>query len=532
MRRSVTRKQAVNVSLFPFLAVLICTMGALIVLLIMVVQQARATAHTVTEADEVQEVAPSEEELLEEDFEWQQEVLEGLREQKTEKIAKARLALSHLEEHLRDLKTTWKNLQARAEELRNVEQDRDLESQDNEQQLAELRQAIAQIQNEIAAAQKELAKQPKSFAIVPYEGPNGTRRRPLFIECTRQGVILQPEGLVLQAEDFNGMLGPGNPLDAALRAKREYYARVVGAQQVGEPYPLIIVRPDGVLAYVAARAAMKAWDDEFGYELIEQDVELSYPPVDPNLGQELVAVVRQARRRQATLAAAMPSRYRGGASQGFTDVSGGGGAGAESTGGATLGTGQGGYAATRDGTGQAGGPGNAGRLASTRRNGTQETGAAGRETGGQSQGQPGGSPQAGGGSPQAAGGGQAGQTADLSPIATARGKNFAVPKSKRGMTGVTRYLRVAVLTDRLVILPESGEDRAPRVILLENQMQPQIDRFLAEMWKHVETWDIALPGGYWKPILSVEVAPGSEQRFQELATLLQDSGIRVERKRR
>ena len=34
------RKQAVTMALFPFLAVLVCTMGALIVLLVMVVQQA------------------------------------------------------------------------------------------------------------------------------------------------------------------------------------------------------------------------------------------------------------------------------------------------------------------------------------------------------------------------------------------------------------------------------------------------------------------------------------------------------------
>ncbi len=396
MRRRVTRKPAVQVSLFPFLAVLICTMGALIVLLIMVVQQARASAHAVAEAAIVEEVAPSEEALIEEDYQWQQEVLEGLREEKTQKIAKARLALSHLEEHLRELKTTWKNLQARAEALSLVEQDRGREAEDDTRQLAELRTAIAEIQNEIAAAQKELASRPKSFAIVPYEGPNGTRRRPLFIECTGQGVMLQPEGILLRAEDFNGMLGPGNPLDAALRAKREYYARVVGAQQVGEPYPLIIVRPDGVMAYVAARAAMKAWDDEFGYELVEQDVELSYPPADPNLGQELVDVVRQARRRQATLAAAMPSRFRGGAAQSFTDVVGGEGSGLAASGGATLGTGQGGTAATRGNTRQSGGTGRDGRATSGSRREGQETDDTGKTARGSSGGPVRGGGQAGG----------------------------------------------------------------------------------------------------------------------------------------
>ena len=38
------RRQNVGVALFPFLAVLICTMGALIVLLVLLVQQARVDA--------------------------------------------------------------------------------------------------------------------------------------------------------------------------------------------------------------------------------------------------------------------------------------------------------------------------------------------------------------------------------------------------------------------------------------------------------------------------------------------------------
>ena len=49
MRRPASRKTQVGISLFPFLAVLICTMGALIVLLILVVQQARVQADTVAD---------------------------------------------------------------------------------------------------------------------------------------------------------------------------------------------------------------------------------------------------------------------------------------------------------------------------------------------------------------------------------------------------------------------------------------------------------------------------------------------------
>jgi hypothetical protein len=46
----------------------------------------------------------------------------------------------------------------------------------------------------------------------------------------------------------------------------------------------------------------------------------------------------------------------------------------------------------------------------------------------------------------------------------------------------------------------------------------------------MDRWGLAVLGGYWKPILTVEVRPGGEQRFAELQLLMQGSGIEVERK--
>ena len=61
-------------------------------------------------------------------------------------------------------------------------------------------------------------QKPRSYSVVPYDGPNGTRRRPIYIECLADAVVLQPEGVRLSEADFEGPLGPGNPLAAALRA--------------------------------------------------------------------------------------------------------------------------------------------------------------------------------------------------------------------------------------------------------------------------------------------------------------------------
>ena len=79
-------------------------------------------------------------------------------------------------------------------------------------------------------------------------------------------------------------MGPGNPLAAALRAAREHLlAEREFDPQAGEPYPMLLVRPEGIAAYYAAREAMKSWGCDFGYELIGDDWKLAYPPPDPRL---------------------------------------------------------------------------------------------------------------------------------------------------------------------------------------------------------------------------------------------------------
>ncbi len=160
-------------------------------------------------------------------------------------------------------------------------------------------------------ARKEAAARKPCYAIVPYEGPNQTYRPPIYIECRADAVVLQPEGIELTESDFEGPPGPGNPLAAAMRAAREYLlARPNFDAKAGEPYPLLLVRPDGINAYYVAREAMVSWGADFGYELIGDDWRLAFPTADPRLTQVVRQAVATARADQARLAAAAPS-YRG-----------------------------------------------------------------------------------------------------------------------------------------------------------------------------------------------------------------------------
>ena len=112
-----------------------------------------------------------------------------------------------------------------------------------------------------------MAEKPRSFAIVPFQGKHGTRRRPIFFECDGESVVLQPEGVRFEAEDFQ-ILGPGNPLSSAMRATRQYVVTQQGTADDPsyDPYPLLLVRPSGIPAYYVARASLESYGGDFGYD--------------------------------------------------------------------------------------------------------------------------------------------------------------------------------------------------------------------------------------------------------------------------
>jgi len=118
------------------------------------------------------------------------------------------------------------------------------------------------------------------------------------------------------------------------------------------------------------------------------------------------------------------------------------------------------------------------------------------------------------------------------PGNSAKGKNWGLPEAQRHVTGVTRPIRVAVQKDKLILFPER-DDRRPQEIGLSPEMTvKEIDILVAGVQKQMRNWGIAVDGGYWKPALSVDVQPGAEDRFAELQSALNGSGIEVQRKLR
>ena len=311
-QRRLTTRTGPGISLFPFLAVLICTMGALVPLLMAMMHTARVQAEAAAVAKAAENAAKYSAELQtqREDVLWRIEQRKKSRQTTQSQLADARLDLGHLEDHSRRLRAKLEQYRNTVAELENIENaDRQKKGQ-SEAELQQLRGQIDTARQEVEQVRKQSAGRRSSYAVVPYEGPNQTRRRPIYLECLADAVVIQPEGIRLAAEDFEGPMGPGNPLAAALRAVREQLlAEREFDPQAGEPYPLLLVRPQGIAAYYAAREAMKSWGCDFGYELVGDDWKLAYPPPNPRLIEVVRQAIASARINQERLIAAAPREY-------------------------------------------------------------------------------------------------------------------------------------------------------------------------------------------------------------------------------
>ena len=515
MRRRRTPRSSLAPSLFPFLAVLICTMGALIALLVLGVQQAHVHAEVVADQHEVlsqqQDEVAEEKRLQAEDLRWQQDVLEEQRAAKKTEFAEQRLQLSHLEKHLRQLQGDWERTQRKILDMKALRDQRADQSQQWQARLQELSKQIKDIEAQLVTAREEAKKASRGYAIVVYDGNQGTRRQPIYLECTSSGIWIHPGGIKLTREDLDGPGGPGNPLDACLRTIREYLVQN-GVQQE-EPYPLLLVRPDAVYTYAMAREAMKSWQDEFGYELIEEGVPLQFSAPDENLKTLLSQTIKEARQRQVSLSRAMPSRFKDHGNGEYRPTN--SQRPAAEIAGATDSTSGRGF-----GRGTAGGAG---------RNPDYQQGRSSRESqyfkdthrSVEQQGLDQSATQVPG-----AGDGEGGSALP----SRQRKPGWGLPKKQAGVTGVSRPVRVICTTDRLIIVPGRYERLAPFTTQTQGNVAESLDSFVASLWSYMENWGIAVAGGYWKPILNVEVRPGAADHFKTLQELLESSGVEVQRR--
>ena len=497
-----------------------------------------------------------------------------------------------------------------------------------------------QVQSELTEAIAERKDQTPAFSIIPYEGANRTTRRPVYLECTAQGVVIQPEGVLVSIEDLGPPHGPGNPLDVALRVLRNAYQSRDAIYGITiPPYPLLLVRPEGIASYALARSAMSGWDDQFGYELIDAQMELAFPDGIPELKTDLVRALGVAKDRQRALVAALPAKYsrnpfatkteetwdsidadlarganrsesiaRGsqvgkdsgieqdrrwemieqlpasslgrsdsnGSSSGLMPAGkelGSGGSGVGSTVEAETSTAQGdgsrGDRSGSEGTGSEGTGSEGTGSEGTQGGGSQVEGSMSPTSGGaqsssnrfsaSSSGSSGGSAsleqspedeqmqramqeqaikqQAGeslpGSRASSASNASAGESkkktsgadSDLKPISLTAGKDWATSRMDNRSTPVSRPIRIIVLQDRWLMCSEGQDWKYDAEISLEQGPQAASAELQESIRDRVESWGLSLPGGYWVPSLSVQAAADAEQSLLRMQRLLEGSGV-------
>lgn len=305
------RRHTLSPSLFPFLAVLICTLGTLILLLALVAQ------NTSDAAQQLADVAAEDllndpggltvgdiRDLVEEE-EFRLGELVSFREAQTGDLEDRRDRLAHVDDHIRRIRLRLGEISQAMEQAKS---DQPLQAATAEE-VRDLKQELITQELVVEKLREVVQSDKPRFVIVPHQGPNGTTRRPIYLECTSRGVTIWPEGVAISMWHLEHSSADANPLDEALRAAR-YHAM----QDYGDtipPYPMLLVRPDGVEAYYIARAAMQDWDDQFGYEMVPAEIDLAYPTPDPNMRDRLEYAVKTASDRISQLSIASTFSGRG-----------------------------------------------------------------------------------------------------------------------------------------------------------------------------------------------------------------------------
>lgn len=325
------RTDEAQVSLFPFLAVLLCTMGTLVVVFVLVAQKTSNEAATPETPEavasgepEAENASPLDDEYAAalvrtnaatideirsetETLDWFDSELDGVQtrsretlETQRERLANAEKAVAKILEDSTVLRRKLESLQA--ESVAAPGED----ALSLQEKIDETEREIERLRAEIERLRAENANPKRSFAIVPYQGKKGTFRRPIYIECNERGVFLQPEGVPFAPTDFLLAAYPGNPFDAGVRAAARRLTETSGERTASgdalEPYPLLIIRPGGAEYYYPAVAALASWGGVYGYEFVDDDKEIEYPEPDPTLA---AAVREQSEIARVRLAAAL-----------------------------------------------------------------------------------------------------------------------------------------------------------------------------------------------------------------------------------
>ncbi len=332
------RRPQISISLFPFLAVLVCAMGALILLLLVMTRKIRheqsggdaplavvAVPKAVANPDRSQKIASLETERdsvssdvlrlqqqvseLEQSVAQQETTVAGLREQSAELEGKLLAAestpdnsgIAGVQDRISRLRSQQVVLWQRLDEQEKRLLAKQLQLKAVTEATAAAKAKLYTVNSSIVALRKQVqdAEQTAASAgtetILEFTNTVGTTRTPIIVEVTREGYKIQPTGIMIQSKDMGGFPGNDTPLLAAILAVHRERAK---GSVTSQPYVLLLVRPTGSEAFYPAQGILANERIHFGYELIEADKTIATGEFAPTEIAAAEAAMAEAFRRR------------------------------------------------------------------------------------------------------------------------------------------------------------------------------------------------------------------------------------------
>jgi hypothetical protein len=354
-----------SVSLFPFLAVLVCAMGALIFLLVITTERIRnnAIAHAATtfnapspadafqaaEENRISVVAtkltplpdlavnapsavmpvfpptpgiptpdePVGAEPVDADGELRKTIerLTAGRDERAHQIEKDDSLLLVEADRLRESETALSVAQQKLAQIAANRQNMQFNSSIFEKEHQSLEEQVALEKSRLRQVHRDVRHAVSKYSFIPFDGDTGTMRRPILVECTADGIEFLPERIQIELQDLEGFTQYYNPVLAGARALAHYWSALrderLAEQPDSRPYVLLLVRPRGSMAFYAARKFLERLKQPYGYELLPQDWELDLPHADPAATEACRSAVEQALAEREKVVVAVKSGRSG-----------------------------------------------------------------------------------------------------------------------------------------------------------------------------------------------------------------------------
>lgn len=293
------RNTKLQVDTFPFLAVLLCAMGALILVLLVMDRRSKLAANQRAQEQLRQQAADHAQakqrrrdeydakkraqqaawdrkrDALKARVDDEEKALSAELREVQERLAATARRLRDEEDAVRALRDQLKQEQARLgqqeQKLEGARQEtaslaEKLTAADTAR--AKLAAELVQLEDHIRDLKKSREREKDTYSVIPYRGKRGDGRQPLYVECGELGFVFHPEKQRLD--------GPSTDALAAEMGKR------VGAlPDAKQAYFLLLVRPDGIQRFYQLQAVLREKQIDYGYELVNPEWKFDIPATPP-----------------------------------------------------------------------------------------------------------------------------------------------------------------------------------------------------------------------------------------------------------